>query len=231
MLKLYQFHPCWELPNASPFCMKLETYLKMAKIPYDTIDVMNPSKAPKGKLPFIEDDGRTIADSGLIIDYLKDKYDNSLDDHLSVEQAAQAVAFTRLIEEHLYWVIVYSRWIDESGWAKTADTYFASIPRPMRNIVANSVRKNTKKQLYDQGLGRHSNEQIYGLGKDDLAAICDFLDTKEFFFGDKPSSIDATLYAFLANIIYVPIESPLKEYAMSLDNLVKYCHRMEGRFY
>jgi hypothetical protein len=28
MIKLYQFAPAWDVPNLSPFCVKVETYLK-----------------------------------------------------------------------------------------------------------------------------------------------------------------------------------------------------------
>jgi len=34
--------------------------------PYEVVDTPNPRKAPKGKLPFIEDAGVRIADSSLI---------------------------------------------------------------------------------------------------------------------------------------------------------------------
>ena len=34
-IKLYQFPPALGLPNASPFCMKLETYLRMAGLPFE----------------------------------------------------------------------------------------------------------------------------------------------------------------------------------------------------
>ncbi len=53
MIKLYQFDPAFGLPNASPFCMKLETYLRMAQLPFEiepaTLQAFN--KAPKGKMP------------------------------------------------------------------------------------------------------------------------------------------------------------------------------------
>lgn len=35
MIKLYQFEPAFGLANASPFCMKLETYLRMADLPFE----------------------------------------------------------------------------------------------------------------------------------------------------------------------------------------------------
>lgn len=83
MIKLHQFPPLWGLPNASPFCMKVETWLRMAALPYETAVVFNPAKAPKGKLPFITDNGKVVADSGLIIDYLKETYGDKLDGGLS----------------------------------------------------------------------------------------------------------------------------------------------------
>ena len=62
----YQFRPVWGLPNASPFCMKLETYLRMAALPYHVAKNADVRKAPKKKLPFIDDGGKVIADSGFI---------------------------------------------------------------------------------------------------------------------------------------------------------------------
>ena len=37
MIKLLQFAPAVSLPNASPFCMKLETQLCMAVLPRPTL--------------------------------------------------------------------------------------------------------------------------------------------------------------------------------------------------
>ena len=53
MIKLYQFKPAFGLPNASPFCMKLETYLRMAQLPFvaPKISLGDIGRAPKGKLP------------------------------------------------------------------------------------------------------------------------------------------------------------------------------------
>src|SRR5579872_6852327 len=112
MITLFQFTPLWDLPNVSPFCMKLEVYLRLAKIPYKVKYVNNPSRGPKGKLPFIKDNDEAMADSGLIIDYLKAKYGDPLDHDLTHAQQGESRALQRLLEEHLYWVMLYARWIE-----------------------------------------------------------------------------------------------------------------------
>src|SRR5690349_21250565 len=133
MIILYQFQPIWGLPNLSPFCIKVETYLKMAGLDYKTA-LYDPRRAPKGKLPFIEDDHKRIADSRFIIRYLKEKYGDVLDDKLTREERAQALLIERLFEEHLYWVGLYIRWLEPGGWEKTKE-YFAFLPRSIRLLV------------------------------------------------------------------------------------------------
>ena len=53
MIVLHQFKSFFGLPNASPFCMKLETYLRMAGLPFEipAASVRAIGRAPKGKLP------------------------------------------------------------------------------------------------------------------------------------------------------------------------------------
>jgi glutathione S-transferase len=69
-IKLFQFPRMFGIPNVSPFCCKLETWLRIARVPYEVVDTPDPRKGPKGKLPFIEDAGVRIADTSLIVDHL-----------------------------------------------------------------------------------------------------------------------------------------------------------------
>ena len=69
-IKLFQFPRLFGIPNVSPFCCKLETWMRIARIPYEVVSTPDPRKGPKGKLPFIEDAGVRIADTSLIVDHL-----------------------------------------------------------------------------------------------------------------------------------------------------------------
>ncbi len=231
MITLYQFPPAWGLPNASAFCMKVETYLRMAGLPYQFARGADIRKAPKGKFPVIEDNGKLIPDSGFIVDYLKATHGDPLDGRLAPAERAVALAMRRLMEEHLYWCVIYSRWGVAEHWAIVKAAFFAGLPAPLRWFVPNLVRKSQLKALYRQGIGRHAHDEIYALGKADITALADFLADKPFFMGEQPTSLDATAYAFLANILWQPIADPLQAHARSFANLGRYCERMKERYY
>jgi len=229
MIRLHQFYPVWTLTTGSSFCLKLETYLRMAELPYETVVEMDPRKAPVGKLPYIEDEGQTLIDSGLIIDYLKIKYGNPLDEGLNDDQKAQALALQRMIEESLYWSLMYFRWIDPEGWRHQEATYFGFMPIPLRWIVPKIVRVSVKKELNGHGRGRLCQEDVYQLGRNDLSALSKTLGDKPFLMGEHPASIDAAFYGVLAHILFPPMDSPLKTHVMFLDNLTPYAERIRDR--
>ena len=233
MIQLYQFAPAFGLPNASPFCMKLETYLRMADLPFEIprFSLQRMQQAPKGKLPYIVDGAHTVADSGLVIDYLKRTYGDPLDAWLSAEQRAQALAWQRLLEEHLYWAVLYTRWMEPAGWAFTRAAFFAGMPAPLKWIVPPLARRGMAKALHGHGMGRHSAAEIIALGCADITALADFLGDKPFFLGAQPSALDAVAYGFLANLLWAPVESALKQQAQQYPQLQAYCARMRARYY
>src|SRR6266581_7292563 len=111
MITLYAFGPAFGLPDPSPFVTKAEVLLKMADLAY-RIDNTGFRKAPKGKLPYIDDDGERVADSTFIRWHVENKYDIDFDKGLSAEQRAISWAFEKMAEDNLYWALVDARWFD-----------------------------------------------------------------------------------------------------------------------
>lgn len=231
MIHLYQFAPVWKIPNLSVFCVKIETYLRMTNLSYEKHSTV-PFKAPKGKLPYIEDQGNKIADSRFIIEYLKKTYGDTLGRDLDSSQNAIAEAMQRLIEDDLYWVMMYVRWgHKDANWEKNKQAIFESLPTVLRNIIPNIVRKQILKQIHGHGMGRHTEEEIFQLGEKDLKTLCDFLADKPYFMGDKPTMLDASAFGLLVNILRCPVESPLKDFARGHQNLVNFCDRIMQQYY
>ena len=221
MLKLYQFERTWGIPNLSPFCCKVETYLRMANIDYEIKPAL-PLRAPKGKLPYIEDNDQKLGDSRFIVPYLKSAY-HDLDQELNETQLAASVAMQRLLEEHLFWVALYSRWqYNDENWQVNKQAIFGKLPIIIRDVIANRTRKKIQQQILGHGTGRHQADEIFTLGKQDVDALAASLADKPYFLNDQPTTLDASAFGLLVNIIACPIESPLKEYSLSKDNLVHY---------
>jgi glutathione S-transferase len=221
-----QFPDVWGR-NVSPFGLKLEAWLRLADIPYTVQPSMDLGKAPKGKLPYVRDEGRTIGDTTLIIEHLKATRKIDPDAGLTQRERAEALAVQRLFEEHLYFAMIYSRWIDEAGWATLAPAFFGRVPPPVRGLIANRYRRRIRRMLELQGIGRHRSEEIYAMARADLQAIADFLEDRPFLMGEQLTTVDAVAYGFLANILYVPFETELKSSAEGYPTLVTYCEAME----
>ena len=87
---------------ASPFCMKLETFLRMAKIPYEK-DPRLIRSSKTHKVPWIEYNGQTVNDSKLCIQFLIEEFRVQMDDHLSAEQRGVGRCVATTLEENAFW--------------------------------------------------------------------------------------------------------------------------------
>lgn len=230
MITLYGFGPAFGLPDPSPFVTKAETLLKMAAVPYRTAPG-NLRKAPKGKLPYIDDDGAVIADSTFIRWHLETKYGLALDQSLSSAERAVAWAFEKMIEEHLYWAFVHARWVDDANFDRGPRQFFAAVPAPMRPLVIAVVRRSVRRDLHAQGLSRHSADELLRLGTRSIDAVADYLGSKPFFMGDEPTAVDATVFAFMAGALCPQFVTPLRTAAERHDNLRGYVGRMAARWF
>jgi glutathione S-transferase len=228
-IKLFQFPRLFGIPNVSPFCCKLETWLRIAGIPYEVVDTPNPRKGPKGKVPFIEDGGVRLGDTSLIIDHLKKTRGVDPDAHLDAAQRATALLVQRTIEEHIAFVILYTHFMRKPGWQQMKDTF--KVPAIIRPLIARMLRGQMRKILLLQGLMRHSDDEIMEMGRRDWQAILAVMSDGPFFFGAEPTTVDATLFGALATSLLTPVPSPVADFLRLQPRLVAHTERMRARFF
>ena len=232
MITLYQFPSLWGLPNPSPFCAKVETYLRMTELPFKARGA-NPQKAPKKKLPYIDDEGTIVADSGAIVEHLATKRGADLDAKLGDADRALGHLVKRTFEESLYWPLVWFRWVDDEGWPTVdRDMLKPVLPPVLRTVLPPLIRRNLTKATHAQGIGRHERSEILAYVDRDLGALSTFLGRKPYFLGEEPSSVDATAYGFVNLLLWAPpagnaVQQRTREHA----NLVAYAERMRDRYY
>jgi glutathione S-transferase len=228
MLKLHVIQPAFGLRAASNFSVKAMALLNMAGLPYETV-VMTPNKGPRGKLPVLVDGGKVIPDSTHIQSHLEKKHGRTFDNGLSPRDLADAEAYRKLGEEHLYWAISYVRYFDHPNVAREA--IFGTVPRPIRGLVFGMIRRMVRKSLHGHGLGRHTPEEIHALGVRDVSAIAARIGDGPFFFGDTPRSIDAALYPLLESIAVPNMPGPLRNSVINTPTLMRYIKRCDEAFF
>ena len=229
MIVLVRFGPGWPgFGCISQFVLKLETYLRMAGIDYKVKDVgLDLSDAPKGKLPYIEHEGRVVADSTIIIDYLKDNFGDPLDAHISESDRANSHMLKRMAEEHIWWVMNRERWwAPESPYWHTAGMFEEAEQKDYEEY-----RDDSRRKCMEHGVGAFTDDEIDTRGAADLEAMSLFLNNQAFFLGEQPTSLDATAYAFLFHILRAQYTSNLKSAAQSHQNLIDYVERIYDRWF
>lgn len=230
MITLHAFGPMFGLPDPSPFVIKADVLLKMSGIPYKT-RTTGLRGAPKGKLPFIDDDNTRIGDSTFIRLHLERHYRVDFDAHLSESEKGIAWSLEKMLEDHLYWAIVYARWMDDANFAKGPRHFFDTAPSVIQPLVANMIRRSVRKTLYAHGLGRHSDAEITTLANRAIDSVAAVLGDKPFLMGANKCGADATVFGFVSSALCPLFETPIRTHAERRQNLVAYCNRLSKEFY
>jgi Glutathione S-transferase len=230
MITLYGFGENFGLPEASPYVIKTEVHLRMAGLTY-VKETSAPQFAPKGQLPWIEDEGEAIADSHFIRLHLERKYGVDFDEGLGAAERAQAWAIERMIENHFGWTVVHSRWLIPENFAKGPAHFFDSAPPQMRDRLRADAQRKIADGLRAVGIGRHAETEMLALGVRSLSALAALLGDKPFLMGPRPTSVDAVAFGMLAALLTRYFDAPLRRRALSFEKLTAYVDRMMGGVY
>ncbi|XP_015762677.1 PREDICTED: failed axon connections homolog [Acropora digitifera] len=226
---IHQFSPSDLAPSGSPPCFKLETFLRMTGIPYENSYGMKFSK--KGKMPWIEFNGLAIADSNFCIRFLMKEFHVDVDSHLSATERATGHSIRTMLEESTYWTLVHYRWF--SGYALVMrEKLFGHLLFPFKYLVFYMIKRKVRNDLWNHGIGRHTEQEIYEIAERDLLAVSEILGHKNFLFGDKPCLADAALFAFITGSVLDCPESPQAQITGSkAKNLLNHAQRMKLLYY
>jgi glutathione S-transferase len=221
MLTLYSYPGLFGVADNNGYGLKVFAFLRLAGVPFTHQHVFDASAAPRGQLPYIVDDGEAIGDSDTIIAHLIDKYRLVLDGELTAAQRDISHLIERMLDD-LYWVMSYSRWKDE----RYRPAFLQAFRREHPSLTEEGLRKaqefNALRYHY-QGIGRYSPAAAYARGIADLQVLANLVPPTGFLHGPQPSSIDAAIYGFLANIYFYEIDTPLRQFVAAHHNLVRHC--------
>ncbi|EDV23856.1 uncharacterized protein TRIADDRAFT_5728, partial [Trichoplax adhaerens] len=225
---LFQLERNCTVPSLAAYVLKLETYLRMAEIPYKNDHSFTLSS--KGKVPWIIVNGKEVTDSSFCIEYLSQEFDKDLDKGLNEESKAVGRMLTKTMEENTFWATIEQARLYDGldEWLDLVD-----VNSSMRSFFKNQGPKIVKEYSWGHGIGRHSSQEIHHIGELDLRSFSVILGSKKYFLADYPTTVDACMFGFLANMLYaVPKSSPCyRLLTTELTNLVDYVERMKAKYW
>ena len=230
MLTLHGFGPAFGLPDLSPFVVKSEVLLKLADLDYRKKPA-DPRKGPKGKMPWLDDGGRVVADSTLIRFHLETTRGIDFERGLDDRQKGAAWALEKMLEDQVYWLMIMERWHDPINAAKVQDLVFAPVPALMRPLVLAMVRRQSNRTLHGQGIGRLALDERAMLARRAALAVSQTIGEGPWLMGDQPCGADATVFAFAASAMCPHFNGPVRDAFAAHANLSAYVSRGTARWF
>jgi glutathione S-transferase len=202
----------------------------MAKIEH-RVGVPNMSRSPKGKIPYVDLDGRLIGDSQLIIEALKAKHGDVMDGWLDEHGRAKAHVVRRTLEEGYYFAVLVLRWMDEEGFRAYMPEFKKVLPPALRPLLPALIRRSARKTAIAQGTGRHALEDVARFAMADLDAVSTLLGDGPYLCGDRPCTADATLYAMVDGTWSFPLDTALRRHLGTKPNLLAHRTRVREAYF
>merc|ERR1719491_2346399 len=134
-------------PNISPYCLKLETFLRVHKINY-IVEEDNALNGPTKQAPWITFNGVNHGDSQGCIELLAEKFNVDPNPGMSDEDKAVYESFRAVLEDRLIPMMALERfyWLKCDDFKEVTPPIFPSmIPSFMHNFIWNHMGKGTKK--------------------------------------------------------------------------------------
>jgi len=210
-------------------CRKVETFLKLFKIPYEIVTTFDSNMSPTGRMPFAEINGETVTESAFIIKACMERF--NVPETLTPTQVANGVAISRLIEESAR--LGLFRWGVVDNMPVLVSRFATLTKYPVRAVsfFVSGMRTRTIKMLNLHGYGDLTDEQYQQVFLEDVKAVEDFLTRSTFAVSDSPSRFDCTVYAWVKMLVMedVPRDGcPAVAYAVGSATIATYIARVEA---
>uniref|UniRef100_A0A0K0DK85 Thioredoxin-like_fold domain-containing protein n=1 Tax=Angiostrongylus cantonensis TaxID=6313 RepID=A0A0K0DK85_ANGCA len=225
---LYQFPRSPVMPNVSPFCLKVETFLRVNDIKYEVIGGFR-QRSSRGLLPFIELNGNQIADSQVIIWELQRHF--KIKDDLTDVERGTARALERMVDVSTFYCLLEDKCVLNGPAFVNRSVSGVPLPTFVTNFLGKRFSETIRKRV-NGVLGRISREELKDLLRRDIQAIDDVLQDKKFLFGPKMTVTDCAVFAQLATTFFLPYRQLVTDFLEDdFPRVRHYVERIRNHYY
>nr|CCC92419.1 conserved hypothetical protein [Trypanosoma congolense IL3000] len=224
-------HPRWGLsPSISPSCTAVETFLRLAKIPYKAYVSCEDSLASSPLLPCIVYRGQCVAGTVSIIQHLMGVFQIEMDDELNGVQHAIGIALRSMLVCGSRFALRHT--LSHQALIHTVPHAMSSLDASLTSVM--HFFSWLKVDILSVGKLRRLNlleDQYENSYMRDLEAVEALIGNKPYLFGSEPTSYDCVVYAMLLPIMRLReaifVNEPFA-FAAQSSVLRGYVQRMSG---
>ncbi|CAB07391.1 Metaxin-1 homolog [Caenorhabditis elegans] len=211
------------LPTIDVVSLQFLACSKMCASPVRVIQSTRPWRSPSGELPMVaqtEGEAKPVTDFEKFVDILKKcGQDVVIDADLTTIEKAQLDAFSCYLHHNLYPAVMHTFWTDELNYNTVTQYWYASHLHFPYNLYY--LEKRRKKAL--RLLAGKNDTEILKEAFMALNTLSTKLGDNKFFCGNKPTSLDALVFGYLAPLLRVPLPNDRLQVQLSAcPNLVRF---------
>jgi len=214
-------------------CLSVKAFLRMCNLNYQVEMRTNAeSMSPSGNVPFIRCGSFVIADVEPIINFAHAK-GISLSSHLDNAGKADMKAYISLVNIVLHNAELYVSWCDKSTMHEvTKPRFTSSLPWPVNHFLWWQTKYEVRRKLKSADWYSKSLEDVYDEVNNCCHALSERLGTQKYFFGEKPTELDAIVFGHLFAIMNTPLpDNKLCFIIGEYRNLVDLCRRIDVQYF
>lgn len=238
-MEIYCWGGDWGLPSIDIDCLHVLAYVKFS----EAAITIKSSRFPFMKrgitnFPILKkEDGSFLQGADDILQFLLESGDHP-DNGLTPEQYGDVISLKALIADKIDPYVKYCLWVDSKNFSEfTRPLYAKKSVFPLNFVVPGRLYKNSLDFLHNTKFSANKTtdtigEELHLEAVDAINLLSSFLGEKEFFFGTRPTSFDAMMFAYLAPLVKANLASTkLQNHVKACDNLVKFVSRILIRFF
>lgn len=207
-VKLYEFSLC-------PFCNKVRAGLEIKGIPFESVEVSPRSKVelpplPEGtpkKVPVLQCDGDTVADSTTILNYLEEHFPAGARLHpIDPEARKRSDEIEEWVDSQFIEAlptVIYGTWGEAVQAARivAGNSKLSGGQKLLVQLAGALVMKQISKRI----LKRNQRTDAHAWVRDNTAQFAKWLGDKPFVLGDQPCLGDVAMHGAITCVKEFPI--------------------------
>uniref|UniRef100_A0AC34FJL0 Metaxin n=1 Tax=Panagrolaimus sp. ES5 TaxID=591445 RepID=A0AC34FJL0_9BILA len=203
-------------------CLQSMVAAKIAAAPVKFRYSTNPGESPSGTLPLLIHGDTKLTNFEDIAEHLRNlKQEVVLDGELTPNQRVEFFAYASYLRSRLYPALLHTLWVDNHNYnTVTHQWYTSKLYFPWNLFYLEKRRKFAQNYIKTVGKGE---SELLKEALQTLNLLSSKLGDNKYFCGDKPCSVDALIFGYLAPLLKLPLPSDrLYLHLSSLPNLSRF---------